>query len=386
MPSTRSATVKSDDNTIEEIKKTKCPIQVNFKAGLNRVHYWRQVLYKRYVQTDLPWKVACDWRDDDSRHKPINAPILLPYPPELHSTLIHLRDDAGEQVTITVFYTSSTVRAQGFGYQVWIDEEFETLKTLADDLIASNPNVTLPTSNLAVPPSSTADEILTNNTGTVETDGSYHAPTREETIRANSGTATGGTALVRETRVHNSLPSTPTFNTTSASHDGVPPHQATRKLGATEGISAKRDLGGEDASSGEVTDTGKTPVGQGAVRENDEAVNHTQALYSDAAPRATVTPASFAILADSAAHKLIFLMQQQLAESTTTISSLRIELSKVNKELPGFKAECATLRKDQEKMASLISDNEVKAKNQKKASKKCLVDTMQATATTLTKD
>ncbi|KAK7483356.1 hypothetical protein BaRGS_00025416 [Batillaria attramentaria] len=306
MPSTRSATVKSDDNTIEEIKKTKCPIQVNFKAGLNRVHYWRQVLYKR----------------------------------------------CADGFAMEVFYTSSTVRAQGFGYQVWIDEEFETLKTLADDLIASNPNMTLPTSNLAVPPSSTADEILTNNTGTVETDGSYHAPTGEETIRANSDTATGGTALGRETR-------------------------ATRKLGATEGISAKRDLGGEDASSGEVTDTGKTPVGQGAVRENDEAVNHTQALYSDAAPRATVTPASFAILADSAAHttvtpasfailadsaahttvtpasfailadsaahttvtpasfailadsaahKLIFLMQQQLAESTTTISSLRIEL------------------------------------------------------------
>ncbi|KAK7474556.1 hypothetical protein BaRGS_00034201, partial [Batillaria attramentaria] len=132
--------------------------------------------------------------------------------------------------------------------------------------------------------------------------------------------------------------------------------------------------------------TGETPVGQGAARENDEAINHTQALYSDAAPRATVTPASLAILADSAAVKLMFLMQQQLAESTSTISSLRIELSEVKKELSGYKAECATLRKEQEKMASLISDNEVKAKNQMKASEKCLVDTLQATATTLTKD
>ncbi|KAK7490774.1 hypothetical protein BaRGS_00018003 [Batillaria attramentaria] len=126
--------------------------------------------------------------------------------------------------------------------------------------------------------------------------------------------------------------------------------------------------------------------------DNSNAISPGVPLTEDApdqanciAARKTTSP-SLASLADSAALELMTTLQNQLAESKATIDALKTELKSVRAELTGVKEECAVLRQEHEKMTSVILDNEVKARNDVKASVTSIQEDMHATVTTLAND
>ncbi|KAK7503078.1 hypothetical protein BaRGS_00005704 [Batillaria attramentaria] len=134
MPVTRSTTAKCGA-TLEEIVGTRCPIQKHFHTQYNRVNNWRKALYDRYIEKCLPCGITATWRDNDKHHK------------------------TSKLITITIFYTTHLIRAQGHGSQKWIDEEFEELKETIEEMQAvemlSLPStITELNSNLPAPPPS----------------------------------------------------------------------------------------------------------------------------------------------------------------------------------------------------------------------------------------
>ncbi|KAK7473737.1 hypothetical protein BaRGS_00035012 [Batillaria attramentaria] len=110
---TRAAAAKGD-KILERINRTRCPIQINFDTDtLHGVHHWRLALHCRYVQSSLPHDLTSTWIDRNKNHDPVTSPIQRPYHSDLHNTIIQLWEETTKTVTITLFYTTGKVRAQG---------------------------------------------------------------------------------------------------------------------------------------------------------------------------------------------------------------------------------------------------------------------------------
>ena len=127
-PATRSITANSQSHlSLEEIVKTKDPIQDHFTTPLFKIPLWRKAIFNAYASTSLPPGISLVWLDRDKDHHILNvsSPAL---PTELFETIVKLCSEGKTLLTITLFYTTGTVRVQGYCCSKWAEKEFIHLR------------------------------------------------------------------------------------------------------------------------------------------------------------------------------------------------------------------------------------------------------------------
>ncbi|KAK7481924.1 hypothetical protein BaRGS_00026832 [Batillaria attramentaria] len=391
MPVTRSTTARCGA-TLEEIVGTRCPIQKHFHTQYNRVNNWRKVLYDRYIEKCLPCGITATWRDNDKHHQQVQAPVSPPHPPELHHTIVQIWHKTSKLITITIFYTTHLIRAEGHGSQKWIDEEFEELKETIEEMQAVE-MLSLPSTNTelnsnlpAPPPVPSLNSDNLNLIGQLTISDASEDSSESETYSENQSDR-GSSEPERRPRDSDTDPlPDPQLFPPPGEHPAIPSTRGDNPLSATEQPEDTNSDGPYISDLSPDQDTPHPVLPNTDDKHHATEVNTTANSASHNAEGNANQQSPTPLPVTEGMPQLILTMQQQLADSVNVINTLQTELNKVRTELSSVKHECAKLRQEQQRVTSLVLDCEVKTKNVVKAAEIDLRDTLQTTTATLTKD